>query len=300
MRTRPPPRSTTRSSWRAGSTTCSPVAGRRRPRRSIAYFSGAKGFHVLVDVRVFGRVAPAADLHRVFTRLRLAVLRELPDQARLLFDLAIGDAVRLLRLPNTRHAGSGLFKVPLAPDELLHRTAAEIAALARTPRPLTRVAAAGLEPVEDVPPVPALVEHFQRARRALRRERGPHPYRIGPPPERAEEALCAARLAMWRGDLPPGTRNNAAIRLASAFRSPDSRHAETLALLRAWAGTPVAAAARREIASVVASAYARPYPYSYGCHDEVDPQLLSVRRAPARSACDYREQHPRSGRTGTT
>lgn len=264
------------------------------PEAVHAYFSGAKGFHLLIDTRAFGRVAPAADLHRVFTRLRLAVLRELPDAARTLFDLAIGDAVRLLRLPNTRHAASGLFKVPLAPDELRSRTAAEIVTLARSPRPLGRVAAAGLEPVEDVAPVPALVLQFQRARRALRRERAPHPYRLGPPPERAEESLCAARLAMWRGDLPPGTRNNAAIRLASAFRVAGFGQAETLDLLRAWAARQSRPLPPDEVASVVASAYARPYPYTYGCHDEVIRSFCPYVGRLADCA-DYREQHPRVG-----
>jgi hypothetical protein len=263
------------------------------------YFSGAKGFHVLLDTRVFGRVTPAADLHRVFTRLRLAVLRELPDQARPLFDLAIGDAVRLLRLPNTRHAGSGLYKIPLASDELRHEAVPAIMALARAPRPLTRVAAAGLEPLEDVSPVPVLVEEFRRARRALGRERAPHPYRMGSPPERAEDALCAARLAMWHGDLPPGTRNNAAIRLASAFRLAGFTQAETLDLLRLWAARQSRPLPDAEIASVVASAHARPYPYTYGCHDEVIRGFCPY--ADRLFDCtDYREQHPRSGRGGTT
>jgi hypothetical protein len=269
------------------------------PEAVHAYFSGAKGFHILVDTRVFGGVAPAAALHRIFTRLRLAVLRELPDRARSLFDIAIGDAVRLLRLPNTRHGGSGLFKIPVALDELLHQTAAEIAALARSPRPLTRVTAAGLEPLEDIAPVPALVEHFQRARRALRRERGPHPYRMGPPPQRAEEALCAARLAMWRGDLPPGTRNNAAIRLASAFRLAGFTHAETLEWLRAWDSRQSRPLPDAESASVVASAYARPYAYTYGCHDEVIRGFCPYAGHPFDCA-DYREQHPRSGRGEAT
>jgi hypothetical protein len=180
------------------------------PAAVHAYFSGAKGFHMLVDVRAFGRVAPAADLHRVFTRLRLAVLRELPDEARTLFDLAIGDAVRLLRLPNTRHATSGLFKIPLAPDELLDRTAAEIVTLARAPRPLVRVAAAGREPHEDV-----------AGRQA--------PARAAGAASRARAHLSHGRATRTRQNLlrgaphhvarrPAGTRNNAAIRLASAFR----------------------------------------------------------------------------------
>jgi hypothetical protein len=267
------------------------------PAAVHAYFSGAKGFHLLVDVRAFGRVAPAADLHRVFTRLRLAVLRELPDAARTLFDLAIGDAVRLLRLPNTRHAASGLFKIPLAPDELLGRPAAEIVTLARAPRPLVRVGVAGLEPLEDVAAVPALVERFEGARRALRRERGPHPYRLPEPPGRAEEALCPARLAIWQGDLPPGTRNNAAIRLASAFRIAGFERVGTLALLRAWAARQSRPLPDGELQSVIASAYARSFPYAYGCHDEVIRGFCPYAER-LFDCADYREQRPRSGRDG--
>ncbi len=234
-----------------------------------AYFSGAKGFHLLVDTSAFGRVVPSADLHRVFSQLRLEILQALPAAARPLFDLIIGDKVRLLRLPNTRHAGSGLFKVALSTEELLRAPAAEIPALARAPRPLIGVSAAGLEPVGAVDAVPALVERFERARRALRRARGPHPYRLPQPPERVEAALCAARLAMWQADVPPGGRNNVAIRLASAFRRAGCIFPRALELLRRWNERQTRPLSAREIESVVSSAYARPYPYGYDCHDEV-------------------------------
>jgi hypothetical protein len=259
-----------------------------------AYFSGAKGFHVLVDMRAFGRVAPARDLHRVCSRLRLQIVRELPDAARPLCDLAIGDKVRLLRLPNTRHGGSGLYKVALNAEELLNRSAAEIGALARAPRPLTRVVAAGLLPAQKVTAVPSLVALFQRARRALRRERGPHPYRFGGPAGRPDEALCAARLAMWRGPIARGNRNNVAIRLASAFRLAGYNREQTTDLLLGWNRRQQVALPDTEIRSVVQSAYARPYPYNYGCHDEVIRAFCPyVGRL---NECeDYRQRHPRAG-----
>ena len=182
------------------------------------YFSGAKGFHVLVDTRVFGRVAPSQDLPRVFSRLRLEILRGLPDSARLLFDLTIGDKVRLLRLPNSRHRGSGLYKVPLTGEELAAASIADIRLLARAPRPLTRVLDAGLLPAEPTQPAPTAVELFRKARRTVRRARGPRPYRLPLPPGNAAAALCPARRVMWESHVPPGNRNNVAIRLASAFR----------------------------------------------------------------------------------
>jgi Primase C terminal 1 (PriCT-1) len=260
-----------------------------------AYFSGAKGFHVLIDTRAFGRVAPARDLHRVFSRLRLQILRQLPDSARQLFDLAIGDKVRLLRLPNTRHSGSGLYKIALSGDELLTCGAAEIRTMARTARPLTRVAAAGLLPLQAVTATPALVELFQRARRAVRRERGPHPYRFAGVQGRPEEALCAARLAMWQTSVPRGSRNNVAIRLASAFRLAGYNREQTTELVLGWNRRQQAGLPDTEIRGVVRSAYARPYPYNYGCHDEVIRSFCPyVDRL--NECVDYRARHPRSGR----
>jgi len=261
------------------------------------YFSGAKGFHILIDTRAFGAVRPAADLHRVFSRLRLEVLRALPDGARPLFDLAIGDKVRLLRLPNTRHARSRLYKIALTPAQLLASTVADVRRLARTPQPLPRVTAAGLVPVETVEPAPHLVAAFARARRAVRRERGPHPYRLGPAPPAPEGALCAARLAMWREQVPPGTRNNVAIRLASAFRLAGYARERALELLLAWNQRQPIALPEHEVRGVVQSAYARPYAYAYGCHDEVVRSFCPY--TDRLHACeDYRAHHPRSGRVG--
>ena len=92
----------------------------------------------------------------------------------------------------------------------------------------------------------------------------------------------------------PGGRNNAAIRLASAFRLAGCDRDQTAALLHDWAARQRQPLPARELDAVVDSAYARPYPYTYGCHDEV-----------IRAACpfagrlgdcpDYRAGHPRAG-----
>jgi len=259
------------------------------------YFSGAKGVHLLIDVRTFGRVTPSKDLPRVYSRLRLDILRQLPDTALPLLDLSIGDKVRLLRLPNTRHRGSGGYKIALTPEELLHTPAAEIRALARAPRSLDRVTAAGLLPIDAVGSVPGMVERFQRARRAVRRARGPHPYRLGQAPVTPEEALCAARRAMWQSQIAPGNRNNVAIRLASAFRLSGCSRERTGELMETWNGRQQQPLPGRELGSVVHSAYARPYPYTFSCHDEVVRAFCPYTER--LSECgDYREQHPRSGR----
>jgi len=261
------------------------------------YFSGAKGFHLLIDTRVFGRVSAARDLPRVFSQLRLEVLRALPGSARRCFDLTIGDKVRLLRLPNTRHRGSRLFKVKLHPEEVLTAGIADIRALAVSPRALWGVRAAGLLPTAPVDPVPALVAQFARARRAVRRARGPHPYRLAAPVGTPETSLCAARRAMWEGPVTPGNRNNVAIRLASAFRLAGYSREDGAALLARWNQRQRVALPDRELQAVVHSAYARPFPYMYGCHDEVIRAVCPYAHA-LHDCADYRELHPRSGRAG--
>jgi len=67
------------------------------------YFSGAKGFHFMLDCRLFGRVAPSRNLPAIFDSLRRHLAQELPEPLRGTIDLSIKDRMRLLRLPNTIH-----------------------------------------------------------------------------------------------------------------------------------------------------------------------------------------------------
>lgn len=256
------------------------------------YFSGSKGFHVQVDTRVFGRVAPAADLHRVFSHLRLEVARHLPEFAEARFDLSIGDKVRLLRLPNSRHSRSGLFKVALSLDELDQLTPPDIRRLAQEPRPLSRALYGGLLPALAVRSTPEAVQLMRRARGRARRRR-PHPYLLPTPPRTLEEALCPARQAMFTGNVPVGFRNNVAIRLASALRRSGYDQGFTQQLLLDWNRRLPHPLLEREVLSVIRSAFARPFPYNYGCHDEVIRSFCPYRD----SLLDcpiYRQQHARA------
>jgi len=78
------------------------------------YFSGNKGFHIIIDETAFD-LKPRyylIDVHKILaknlkTKLQLNTL-----------DLAIYDRKRLLRLPNTKHADSGLYKTLLTKEQL--------------------------------------------------------------------------------------------------------------------------------------------------------------------------------------
>jgi hypothetical protein len=118
---------------------------------------------------------------------------------------------------------------------------------------------------------------------------------MSPPPDGPpHDALCAARRAMWDAAVGPGNRNNVAIRLASAFRLAGYDETRTLDLLRAWNHRQHTPLPEAEIRSVAHSAYARPYPYTYGCYDEVIRTFCPyVGRL--HECADYHERHPRSG-----
>lgn len=91
------------------------------------YFSGSKGFHVLLDLS--HRPPPAAG----FQATARTLAEMLAGQAGARIDTGLYDVNRLVRLPNTRHPKTGRYKRLLSTDELFNLTADGIAALAAGP-----------------------------------------------------------------------------------------------------------------------------------------------------------------------
>lgn len=116
------------------------------------YFSG-RGFHLEIDPRVCG-IRPSKDLHHIdrefaymmagvqIDREKVAIElnakgkpTKLAYPARLqTLDQNIYNSDRLWRVPNTLNTKSGLFKIPLSPDELRNSPAEQIIQLAKQPR----------------------------------------------------------------------------------------------------------------------------------------------------------------------
>lgn len=78
------------------------------------YFSGAKGFHIVIPAQVIG-AQPGPDLTHVRYRKLGRLLAEQVGEAN---DPAIYSRARLFREPNTMHGKSGLYKIPLHAWEL--------------------------------------------------------------------------------------------------------------------------------------------------------------------------------------
>lgn len=69
------------------------------------FFSGAKGFHVLIPAECFGMFKPHEGLYKIFKGIAKDIAGEIADD--------IYDINRLFRLTNTINSKTGLYKIPL-------------------------------------------------------------------------------------------------------------------------------------------------------------------------------------------
>jgi len=182
------------------------------------YYSGMKGFHLTIPTRVFGDVEHGADLPRAFRELRRNIVKRAKPEHAEAVDFAICDRLRLLRLPNTRHSKSSLYKVPMRIEELMTCEPDEIRCLARKPRVVWLTDDTGLLPRYQVEPVPEAVEMFAGcAERASEKARGdlPDPEASSteatfPPPSATPNSSCIEKACRkgrgrrWRCALRAG------------------------------------------------------------------------------------------------
>ncbi len=84
------------------------------PEALRIYWSGMKGISVEVPAELFGSFEASSD---IANKLKALALKMAPDAKTL--DTTIYEKMRLWRVPNTMHSGSGLYKIPLTVQELL-------------------------------------------------------------------------------------------------------------------------------------------------------------------------------------
>jgi hypothetical protein len=85
------------------------------PEDLLLFFSGSKGYHVGLATSLW-RCEPSADFHRVAR----AFCQQAAQVADVATDPSIYDRVHLLRAPNSRHPKTGLHKVRVSVEDLMH------------------------------------------------------------------------------------------------------------------------------------------------------------------------------------
>lgn len=94
------------------------------------YFSGKKGFHILVPSAMFD-IKPCPNLNLIY-RIMVEDLKKSTVNDSI--DMKIYDKRRLLRLPNSVHPSTKLYKIPITYSELKSLSCEQIQSLAKEPR----------------------------------------------------------------------------------------------------------------------------------------------------------------------
>lgn len=194
------------------------------------YWSGGKGFHVLLDAALFGGWTPHPALAGHLKQLATRLIGDRPG-----FDSSIYDVNRLLRLPNTLHGGSGLWKVPLTRTELFDLSVEGIRTLAIEPREVA------FPTWGDCLPAQGLVDLWQAVRQ---------PAQVAVPPAEV------GRFVLFPRGMKEGEgRDNQAFAIARFCRKHGWPQVRTLELLALWNEAQHEPLAEAVLAQKAASTY---------------------------------------------
>lgn len=223
------------------------VFGIKESQVSIA-FSGSKGVHLYIPPEVMG-IQPAWNLNEAFRNMaeRIGALAKLPS-----LDLKIYDRRRVLRVINSVHNKTRLYKAPLSWEEFRSWSLPRVLVAASAPRE---------RPPLDLTFSPKagrlLRESFSRVERKIL-PKGPAP-RL---PLKGKIPPCVERLI--RQGVGQGYRNTAAFALASFLMQQGMGFDDTLSFLELWAAQhtdpPLDS---KEVANAVKSVYR--HGYTVGC-----------------------------------
>lgn len=101
------------------------------PLESLSiHFSGNKGFHIGIPIQcITNDYSPMFDFWKVYRSIALEICKGFEFA-----DTSIYEIRRIIRLENSLHPKSKLYKIPLTLSELKNKTIAEIKELAKNPR----------------------------------------------------------------------------------------------------------------------------------------------------------------------
>jgi hypothetical protein len=280
-----------------------------KPTDIWVYFSGSKGFHILVSSQAIG-IQPRNDLHKVFKHIagylkyrlgetttkedevgkKVEVIEPLKS-----IDLVVYTNSRMLRLPNSVHQHTRLFKIELTLEELKTLSLDDIKDKARMPRrsddgllgSAARKAVMGIRKETQALYLDKLEEYGQAAATANKRyEKEEFLFVKGKPPVCVEDILSGG----WKKE---GDRNQATVQLACYFKAAGHPQAETLETLEEWVKKHTSAKSGYQVQqrvantrSVVEAVYSKENEYKFGCafirslHGEKTPGSKGYDRVP--------------------
>jgi hypothetical protein len=164
------------------------------------YFTGGKGFSIEVDINEY--IPPEK-----FKAITMDVAGDLST-----FDTVVSDPQRIVRVVNTKHQNSGLYKIPLSPEELVDMSMDEIKLLAKNPRSNRMLKVADLpRNIKDVEPF--VEKKIDQIARELTFDISTVDMKLRP------KGIDEARYLLLNGFFRSGERNHSMLCLASTLHN---------------------------------------------------------------------------------
>lgn len=185
------------------------------------YFSGAKGFHIIVDYRVFG-FTPSRNLNK---DLKAVALYYKASTFTKCIDTGIYDYRRLFRVPNTINTKTGLYKVPIGFNKLVNMTYEELLDYATQPHKFIK------KPVQYNHK--AHEAFYELVNKLAERERRSVNTAIAREYVQNKKLLPCVEYLLQNG-AETGQRNNSAIALANALFQVGHNMDEVIEIMDTW------------------------------------------------------------------
>jgi len=183
------------------------------------YFSGNKGFHVVVPHEIFG-LKPCLNINDVLKRAAMYFKVQFSAGS---LDTAIYDRRRLFRLPNSINAKSGLYKVPITPKQLHEFSKEQMVEWAKEPRQYPFI----------VPRyVPEAARQFADVVRIRETQRAKPKKKLEIPKEKQKMLPCVDHIL--RTSISKGMRNRTMVALASSIMQAGYTQEETQEIIEQW------------------------------------------------------------------
>lgn len=207
------------------------------------YFSGAKGFHIIVDHKILG-FEPSRTLNKELKSIALYYKASTFTKC---IDTAIYDYRRLFRVPNTINTKTGLYKVPVTFNKLVAMSYEELLEYASQPRTLIKKPKQYNQKAHDA--------FYDLVEKLAERERRTVNTAIAREYVNNKKLLPCVEYLLQNG-ADEGQRNNSTIALANALFQIGHSKEEVIEILEVWNKekneVPIS---ERELITTINSAY---------------------------------------------
>ena len=233
------------------------------PEAMEIYFSGRRGFGIILKKESLG-IVPSAKLNFYFKHIVI----KLNDIIGVSIDDSIYGDGKLLRLPNSKHDVTGLYRICLRPTELHNMTLKEMKQLAKKPREFTK---AYLD--EDLKPVEEAVIYFQGIADTIRYVNYSEGGNLDIEIKALEEHPPCIKDLLANGIRGANEENHARVAVATYFKAKGKTLQETMEICREFqknissefTGTPLAKRTARSDSGVRSIYESKIKEYAFSC-----------------------------------